>query len=110
MDNEEKGIPRVRFGELNHPAEADGYVTHDRRHERPLSRRSSVGSMSIRSAGGARTVQPETALPIAYRTLSIEVDERQLEKQAETKKAKEKAAVGDYDLFFSFDSSCVQVY
>ncbi|EMD89795.1 hypothetical protein COCC4DRAFT_124864 [Bipolaris maydis ATCC 48331] len=93
MDNEEKGIPRVRFGELNHPAEADGYVTHDRRHERPLSRRSSVGSMSIRSAGGARTVQPETALPIAYRTLSIEVDERQLEKQAETKKAKEKAAV-----------------
>ncbi|XP_014557492.1 hypothetical protein COCVIDRAFT_96915 [Bipolaris victoriae FI3] len=92
MDNEEKGIPRVRFGELNLPAEADGYVTHDRRHERPLSRRSSVGSMSIRSTG-ARTVQPETALPIAYRTLSIEVDERQLEKQAETKKAKEKAAI-----------------
>ncbi|KAF5850735.1 hypothetical protein GGP41_010437 [Bipolaris sorokiniana] len=93
MDNEEKGVPHVRFGELNLPAEADGYVTHDRRYERPLSRRSSVGSMSIRSAGGARTVQPETALPIAYRTLSIEVDERQLEKQVETKKAKEKAAI-----------------
>jgi sodium/potassium-transporting ATPase subunit alpha len=95
MDHEEKGIPRVRFGELNLPNDEEGYVTHERRHERQLSRRSSVGSMSIRSAGGARTVMPETALPIAYRTLSIEVDERQLEKQAETKKAKEKAAIGD---------------
>lgn len=52
--------------------------------------------MSIRSVGGARTVQPETALPIVYRTLSIEVDERQLQQQAELKKTKEKAAVGEY--------------
>ena len=96
MDQEEKGQPRIRFGELNAPDEDERFAAHERRHERRLSRRSSVGSLSIRSAGGARMVQPETALPIAYRTLSIEVDERQLQKQAETKKAKEKAAVGDY--------------
>ena len=64
MDQEEKVAPRVRFGELRLPDKEDGYTTHERRHERNLSRRSSVGSLSIRSAGGARTVQPETALPI----------------------------------------------
>jgi sodium/potassium-transporting ATPase subunit alpha len=65
MDQEEEKVaPRVRFGELRLPDEEDGYATHERRHERNLSRRSSVGSLSIRSAGGARTVQPETALPI----------------------------------------------
>jgi sodium/potassium-transporting ATPase subunit alpha len=39
-------------------------------------------------------VQPETALPITYRTLSIELDEGQDQKQKQVKKAKEKAAVG----------------
>jgi sodium/potassium-transporting ATPase subunit alpha len=38
--------------------------------DRRLSRASSTGSLSIHSAGGgSRTVQPETALPITYRTL-----------------------------------------
>jgi len=94
MDQEEKAIPRVRFGDLSLPNEEDGYITHERRHERALSRRSSIGSLSIRSVGGARTVQPETALPIAYRTLSIEIDEGQVQLQAASKKAREKAAVG----------------
>ncbi|KAI4956212.1 hypothetical protein J4E91_000423 [Alternaria rosae] len=98
MDQEEKVAPRVRFGELRLPDEEDGYATHERRHERNLSRRSSVGSLSIRSAGGARTVQPETALPITYRTLSIEIDEDQYKKQDEVKRAKEKAAVDLADL------------
>ncbi|KAI4637641.1 hypothetical protein J4E83_000458 [Alternaria metachromatica] len=98
MDQEEKVAPRVRFGELRLPDEEDGYATHERRHERNLSRRSSVGSLSIRSAGGARTVQPETALPITYRTLSIEIDEDQHKKQDEVKRAKEKAAVDLADL------------
>jgi hypothetical protein len=39
-------------------------------------------------------VQPETALPITYRTLSIEIGEGQQQKQKEAKKIKEKAAVG----------------
>lgn len=93
MDREDKLAPRVRFGDQRLPDEEDGYVTHERC-ERDLSRRSSIGSLSIHSAGGARTVQPETALPITYRTLSIEIDEGQHKKQREVKKAKEKAAVG----------------
>jgi sodium/potassium-transporting ATPase subunit alpha len=94
MDPEEKA-PRVRFGDLRLPDEEGGYVIHDRRH---ASRRSSIGSLSIHSAGGARTVQPETALPIAYRTLSIEIDEGQHQKQIELKKVKEKAVVDLADL------------
>jgi hypothetical protein len=43
-------------------------------------------------------VQPETALPITYRTLSIEIGEGQQQKQKEAKKVKqkvkEKAVVG----------------
>ena len=95
MDPEEKSTPRVRFGDLRLPDEEDGYVTHDRRH---ASRRSSIGSLSIHSAGGARTVQPETALPVTYRTLSIEIDEDQHKKQVDVKKAKEKAVVDLADL------------
>jgi sodium/potassium-transporting ATPase subunit alpha len=97
MDPEEKSNPRVRFGELRLPDEEEGYVTHDRRHAE-RSRRSSTGSLSIHSTGGTRTVQPETALPITYRTLSIEIDEGRDKKQAEVKKAKEKAAVDLADL------------
>ncbi|KAF2031303.1 calcium ATPase [Setomelanomma holmii] len=69
-------------------------VEYSARRARRLSRQSSVGSLSIHSAGGGtRTVQPETALPIAYRTLSIEIDEGQQQKQQQVKKAKEKAAL-----------------
>jgi sodium/potassium-transporting ATPase subunit alpha len=93
MDKEGKPALRVRFGDHHLPDEEDGYVTHERRH-RDVSRRSSLGSLSIHSAGGARTVQPGTALPITYRTLSIELDEGQQHKQEEVKKAKDKAAVG----------------
>ena len=70
MDNEEfKTSARVHFpGD-----EENGRVGRERdayRHGRSLSRQSSVGSLSIHSAGGgSRTVQPETALPITYRTL-----------------------------------------
>jgi sodium/potassium-transporting ATPase subunit alpha len=95
MDNEEKQpVPRVRFGDERTDEEAGEHVGYGARHHRRLSRQSSVGSLSIHSAGGARTVQPETALPITYRTLSIELDEGQQQKQQEVKKAKEKAAVG----------------
>jgi len=92
---EEKGKPvqRIRF---DHGDEEEGRGVHERalhRHRR-LSRQSSVGSLSIHSAGGGtRTVQPETALPITYRTLSIEVDEDLHQKQNEVKRAKEKGAV-----------------
>lgn len=97
MDREDKSIPRVRFGDQRLPDEEDGYVVHERRHHRGLSRQSSVGSLSIHSAGGARTVQPETALPITYRTLSIEIDEGQQKHQNEVKRAKEKAAVSTFN-------------
>jgi sodium/potassium-transporting ATPase subunit alpha len=95
MDKEEKQpAQRVRFGDQRTDEEAGEHVGYGARHHRRLSRQSSTGSLSIHSAGGARTVQPETALPITYRTLSIELDEGQHEKQKQLKKAKEKAAVG----------------
>ncbi|CAO2657571.1 Nn.00g036970.m01.CDS01 [Neocucurbitaria sp. VM-36] len=93
MDKEDQTIPRVRFGDQQLPDEEDGYVIHERRHHRGLSRQSSVGSLSIHSTGGVRTIQPETALPITYRTLSIEIDEGQQKKQHEVKKVRERAAV-----------------
>jgi len=94
MDIDEKQpVQRVRFGDQRTDEEANEHVGYGARNRR-LSRQSSVGSLSIHSAGGARTVQPETALPITYRTLSIEIDEGQHEKQKQVKKAKEKAAVG----------------
>lgn len=102
MDKEDKSVPRVRFGDQRLPDEEDGYVTYERRHNRGLSRQSSIGSLSIHSTGGPRTVQPETALPITYRTLSIEIDEGQQKKQNEVKKAKEKAAIGTSP----FNQSC----
>ncbi|KAL5119505.1 hypothetical protein ACEQ8H_002570 [Pleosporales sp. CAS-2024a] len=90
MDKDEKQpLPRVRFGNDEEAGDHVGFGTRNRR----LSRQSSIGSLSIHSVAGARTVQPETALPITYRTLSIEIDEGQHEKQKEAKKAKEKAAV-----------------
>lgn len=95
MDKEEKQLaPRVRFGNERRDEEAGEYVSSGAPLGRRISRRSSVGSLSIHSTGGTRTVQPETALPITYRTLSIEIDEGQHQKQAQVKKAKEKAAVG----------------
>ncbi|KAI8937735.1 hypothetical protein NX059_005435 [Plenodomus lindquistii] len=97
MDVEETSSPRVRFGDQRLPDEEDGYVTYERR-QRDLSRRGSFGSLSIHSTGGTRTVQPETALPITYRTLSIEIDEEQHQKQKDVKKAKDKAAVDLRDL------------
>jgi sodium/potassium-transporting ATPase subunit alpha len=90
MDSEKQPIQRVRFGGQRTDEETAEHVGYGAR----TRRRSSVGSLSIHSAGGARTVQPETALPITYRTLSIELEEGQHEKQREVKKAKEKAAVG----------------
>ncbi|KAH4073607.1 hypothetical protein HBI81_060200 [Parastagonospora nodorum] len=93
MDIDEKQpVQRVRFGDERTDEEANEHVGYGARNRR-LSRQSSVGSLSIHSAGGARTVQPETALPITYRTLSIEIDEGQHEKLKQVKKAKEKAAV-----------------
>jgi sodium/potassium-transporting ATPase subunit alpha len=96
MDKEQiqPGVQRVRFGDQRIDEEYGEHVGYGARHQRRLSRQSSIGSLSIHSAGGARTVQPETALPITYRTLSIEIDEGQHLKQKEVKKAKEKAAVG----------------
>jgi sodium/potassium-transporting ATPase subunit alpha len=89
MEKDEKSVPRVRYadeeeGNVGHP--------HDGQRVRRLSRSSSHGSLSIRNT--ERTIQPETALPITYRTLSIEIDEGQQKKQEATKKAKDKAAVG----------------
>jgi sodium/potassium-transporting ATPase subunit alpha len=97
MDKEDKQpIQRVRFGDQRTDEEAGTqHVEYGGRRARRLSRQSSVGSLSIHSAGGAnRTVQPETALPITYRTLSIEIGEGQQQKQKEAKKVKEKAVVG----------------
>jgi sodium/potassium-transporting ATPase subunit alpha len=104
MDKEDKQpVPRVRFGDQRTDEEAGEHVGYGARHHRRLSRQSSVGSLSIHSAGGGtRTVQPETALPITYRTLSIEIDEGQQQKQKEVKKAKEKAAVGTLTLLTVF--------
>ena len=95
MEKDEKqATPRVTFGDQRTDEEAGEHVVYGAYH-RGLSRQSSVGSLSIHSAGGGtRTVQPEAALPITYRTLSIEIDEGQHEKLKDVKKAKEKAAVG----------------
>jgi sodium/potassium-transporting ATPase subunit alpha len=88
-----KLTPRVRYDD-----DEIGRVGRERevyRHDRRLSRQSSVGSLSIHSAGGGtRTVEPGAALPITYRTLSIEVDEGLQSKQEAVKKAKEKGGVG----------------
>lgn len=93
MDKEDKPVQRIRFDAADEEA---GHGLHERalqRHRR-LSRQSSVGSLSIHSAGGGtRNVDPGTALPITYRTLSIEVDEEKQKKQSEVKRAKEKGAV-----------------
>ncbi|KAF2440321.1 calcium ATPase [Karstenula rhodostoma CBS 690.94] len=99
MDKEEiKPATRIQF----RGDEETGRVGRERdayRHDRRLSRASSVGNLSIHSVGGGtRTVQPETALPITYRTLSIEVDEAQNKKQEVVKKAKERAGVDLVDL------------
>ena len=96
MDKEDKQpVQRLRFGNQPSDEEAGEHVGYGTRPHRRLSRQSSFGSLSIHSAGGGtRTVQPETALPITYRTLSI--DEGQQQKQKEVKKAKEKAAVGKF--------------
>jgi hypothetical protein len=108
MDQEEKVAPRVRFGELRLPDEEDGYATHDRRHERNLSRRSSVleeralfnrrlrypSLVSRYSTPSACTTRTDSTCQRSDRTLSIEIDEDQHKKQNEVKRAKEKAAVG----------------
>lgn len=85
-------MPRIRYAE-----DDEGHVGHERppHRNRHLSRQSSVGSLSIHSTGGGnRTVEPASALPITYRTLSIEVDEGLHKKQDAAKRAKEKASVG----------------
>lgn len=89
MDTEDKTGPRIRYAD-----EEEGRVGRAREptHSRRLSRASSIGSLSI---SGQRTVQPETALPITYRTLSIEVDENLQQKQNAIPRAKDKAAVGE---------------
>ena len=93
MEKEGRSAQQIRFDAADEEA---GHGTHERvlqRHRR-FSRQSSVGSLSIHSAGGGtRTVEPGTALPITYRTLSIEVDEENQKKQSEIKRAKEKGAV-----------------
>ncbi|KAJ4332729.1 hypothetical protein N0V87_008155 [Didymella glomerata] len=88
MDKEDKPVQRIRFD----ADEEAGREPLERARERHR-RRSSVGSLSIHSTGGARNVDPGTALPITYRTLSIEVDEEKQKKQSEVKRAKEKGAV-----------------
>lgn len=91
MDKEEvKPATRIRF----EGDEEDGRVGRDPHRSRHLSRASSVGSLSVHSV--SREVQPETALPITYRTLSIEVDENLQKRQNDVKKAKDKATVGKH--------------
>ncbi|KAJ4990386.1 h k atpase alpha [Stagonosporopsis vannaccii] len=90
MDKEDKPAQRIRFDAVD---EESGPGAHERALQRH-HRRSSVGSLSIHSAGGGvRNVDPGTALPITYRTLSIEVDEENQKKQSEVRRAKEKGAV-----------------
>lgn len=90
MDKEEKPVQRIRFDDADEEAGREPLERARERHRR----RSSVGSLSIHSAGGGtRNVDPGTALPITYRTLSIEVDEENQKKQSEVKRAKEKGAV-----------------
>lgn len=62
----DKPAPRIRYAE-----DDEGHVGHERppHRNRRLSRQSSVGSLSIHSTGGNRTVEPASALPITYRTL-----------------------------------------
>ncbi|PVI02299.1 calcium ATPase [Periconia macrospinosa] len=92
MDKDEiKPVLRIRYAD----DEETGRVGRDRyRNDRRHSRQSSVGSLSIHSTGGGtRNVDPGTALPITYRTLSIEVGEDLAKKQEATKRVKEKAGV-----------------
>lgn len=93
MDTEDTCGPRIRYAD-----EEEGRVGRAREptHSRGLLRASSVGSLSI---NGHQTVQPETALPITHRTLSIEVDENLQQKQNAIRLAKDKAAVGELKVF-----------
>ncbi|KAF2738493.1 calcium ATPase [Polyplosphaeria fusca] len=87
MDTEDKPVPRVRYADEERGV---GHVRGPESRQR-LSRQSSTSSLSIHSA--LRQPQPETALPITYRTISIEVDEGLQKTQEETKRANDKAAV-----------------
>ncbi|KAJ4384096.1 hypothetical protein N0V86_000941 [Didymella sp. IMI 355093] len=89
MDKGDKPVQRIRFDAADEEAGREPLERARERHRR----RSSVGSLSIHSTSGARNVDPGTALPITYRTLSIEVDEEKQKKQSEVKRAKEKGAV-----------------
>lgn len=89
MEKEEKSIQRIRFYAADEEEGREPLESARERHRR----RSSVGSLSIHSTGGARSVDPGTTLPITYRTLSIEVNEENQKKQSEVKRAKEKGAV-----------------
>ena len=92
--DEVEPVPHIRF----EGDEEDDRVGHDpypdTHRTRHLSRASSAGSFSIHSA--SRTVQPETALPITYRTLSFEVDGNLQKQQNDARRAKDKATVGEY--------------
>ncbi|KAF2110504.1 hypothetical protein BDV96DRAFT_528108 [Lophiotrema nucula] len=94
MDKEGKRAPRVHY------ADDEDRIGSDRTpggHTRRLSRQSSSSSLSIHS-NHTRTIQPETALPITYRTLSIEVDEDLHKKEKAVKREKEKTTVDLADL------------
>ncbi|ORY10679.1 hypothetical protein BCR34DRAFT_625171 [Clohesyomyces aquaticus] len=87
-ENKNANAPRIQYAE----DEENHIGSHERRpSRRHLSRRSGVGSMSIYSMN--RTMEPESVLPITYRTLSIEVDEYLQKKQRVVKRAKDKAVV-----------------
>jgi sodium/potassium-transporting ATPase subunit alpha len=86
----EKAPPRIRYADED-DIEGHGHRRDAHRVQR-LSRASSDGSLSIHTVN--RTVQPEAALPITYRTLSIEVDEDLQNKKNAIKRAKENGTVG----------------
>jgi sodium/potassium-transporting ATPase subunit alpha len=59
-----------------------------------LNRRGSVGSFSIRSGRSRREIDPSTALPVQYRTVSIQIEESKGKDAAALQKAKDTAARG----------------
>ena len=89
-----KSVSRIRYADEEEVGGGHEPL-RDRQRQRRLSRSSSNGSLSIHTMN--RVIQPETALPISYRTLSIEVDEDLRGKKNAIKRFKEKGGVGECD-------------
>lgn len=69
--------------------------------ERPRALKRSCSMTSVGSGRSIRqSIEPASALPIQYRTVSIQIEDSKAEKLLETKKAKDVTAKGTFILVY----------